>query len=163
MLKRLHKLIPTININPLRGLRHLWHRFGNWRRGRAQHLDYIWLDLPSSMPALPEARSWWRRRVMGQPPMSLTDLDRYFRQIGADPRPKGVILRAQGLAMSLADLQTLHNSILRLRDEGKQVIIYAQTYDNATYFIGSACNELIFTTGWLAKHVRFGRPANIFA
>ncbi len=147
MLNRIHKQLPRLNINPLRGLRYLWHRLGNWRRGRARHLDYIWLDLPSSLPALPESRSWLRRRITGQPPLSLADLDRHLRQIGADPRPTGLILKLQGLNLSLADLQTLHNIILRLRDEGKRVIAYAQSYDNATYFIGSACDELILQPG----------------
>lgn len=134
-------------LNPLRGLRYLWHRLGNWRRGRVKELDYILLTLPTTMPALPEQRSWLRKRILGHPPMSLSDLDRHFRQIGADPRPQGVVLHLRGIAMSLADIQTLRASILRLREQGKRVIAFAQGYDNATYYIASACDEIILQPG----------------
>src|SRR5690606_20254783 len=90
---------------------------------------------------------WLRRRIFGDPPMSLTDLDRHFRQIGADPRPRGVILHLRGFALPLADLQTLRASILRLRESGKRVIAFAQGYDNATYYIASACDEIIMQPG----------------
>jgi protease-4 len=147
MFKRLRKVLPPVYVNPLRALRYGWHRFGNWRRRRFKKLDYILMVLPVSMPALPESRSWLRRRLLGDPPMSLNDLDRHFRQIGADPRPQGVILHLRGFTLSLADLQTLRASILRLREAGKRVIAFAQSYDNATYYIASACDEIILQPG----------------
>ena len=134
-------------IAPVRALRYLWHRFGNWRRGRFKKLDYVLFVLPVTMPALPEPRPWLRRRIFGNPPMSLADLDRHFRQIGADPRPQGVILHLRGLALSMADLQTLRASILRLREQGKRVIAFAQNYDNATYYVASACDQIILQPG----------------
>src|SRR5690606_39804720 len=108
-------------IRPLRAVRYALHWLRNRWRGRFRQMDYILLVLPPVMPALPEPRSWLRRRIFGDPPMSLTDLDRHFRQIGADPRPRGVILHLRGFALPLADLQTLRASILRLRESGKRV------------------------------------------
>jgi protease-4 len=163
MIQRIRSKIRMLN--PIRGLRYLWHRLGNWRRRRIADLDYILLTLPGTMPALPEPRSWLRKRILGNPPMSLSDLDRHFRQIGADPRPKGVVLHLRGFAMPLADLQTLRASILRLREKGKRVIAFAQGYDNATYYIASACDEILLqpggtlnTTG-LISHPMFLRSA----
>ncbi len=147
MLQRFRKLKLPFHLNPVRGLRYGWHRLGNWRRGRFKKLDYILITLPTTLPALPEQRSWIQRRVLGHPPLSLSDLDRHFRRIGADPRPKGIVLHLRGFGMSLADLQTLRNSILRLREQGKRVIAFAQNYDNATYYIASACDEIILQTG----------------
>jgi protease-4 len=134
-------------LNPLRALRYGLFRLGNWRRGRVKAFDYVLLVLPVTLPALPEQRPWLQRRILGEPPLSLADLDRIFRQIGADPRPKGVILHLRGLAMPLADLQTLRASIQRLRQQGKRVIAFAQMYDNATYYVASACNEIILQPG----------------
>lgn len=147
MLKRVRKFRLPFSLNPIRGLRYLWHRFGNWRRSRVKKLDYILLVLPTTMPALPESRPWLRRRIFGDPPMSLADLERHFRQIADDPRPTGVILHLRGLLLSLADLQTLRASILRLRHSGKRVIAFAQFYDNATYYVASACDEIIMQPG----------------
>lgn len=145
MLQRIRSNIAALN--PIRGLRYLWYRLGNWRRRRIGDVDYILLTLPVKMPPLPEQRSWLRRRILGNPPMSLSDLDRHFRQIGADPRPKGVVLHVRGFAMPLADLQTLRASILRLREKGKRVVTFAQGYDNATYYVASACDEIIMQPG----------------
>ncbi len=144
MLKSLRK-----SLSRFRPLRYIWHSLGNWRRGRARKLDYILLLLPSAMPALPEQRSWMRRRVQGDPPLSLADLDLMFRQIGADPRPQGVILQFRGLALPLADLQSLRQSIIRLRKQGKRVIAYASSYDNRSYYAASACDEIILQPGGL--------------
>lgn len=142
-------------IRPLRAVRYALHRLRNGWRGRFRQMDYILLVLPPVMPALPEPRSWLRRRIFGDPPMSLTDLDRHFRQIGADPRPQGVILHLRAFALSLADLQTLRASILRLRESGKRVIAFAQGYDNATYYIASACDEIIMQPGGSLNTVGF--------
>lgn len=114
----------------------------NRLRRRHQHLDYILLTLPASMPALPEARGWIRQRIQGAPPLSLWELDGIFRRIAADPRPQGVILRINGLALPLADLQTLRDSIARLRAAGKRVICFAQYYDIAQYTVASAADEI---------------------
>lgn len=146
MLSRLRKFRLPFSLNPIRGLRYLWHRLGNWRRGRKK-LDTILFVLPTTLPALPETRPWLRRRILGDPPMSLADLDRHFKQIGDDPRPTGVILHFRGLMMSLADLQTLRASILRLREQGTRVIAYAPMYDNATYYVASACDQIILQPG----------------
>jgi protease-4 len=79
--------------------------------------------------------------------MSLMDLDRLLERIGQDPRPQGVIITLRGLQMPLADLQTLRDSLLRLRQTGKKVIFYAQGYDNAAYYIAAAGDEIILQPG----------------
>ena len=140
MRKRIGRILSAIN--PLRLVRRGLFAVGNWRRRRAK-IDYVLLTLPAQMPPLSENRSWWQERVLGKPPLSLTEIERIFQRIGDDPRPKGVILNLRGLQMSLANLQTLRGSILRLREKGKRVICYAQNYDNASYFIASAADEII--------------------
>lgn len=110
-------------------------------------LDYIQLALPSQMPALPERRNLIQQQLMGTPPLSLVDLERIFRRIADDPRPKGVILQLRGFSMSLADLQTLRDSIRRLRERGKRVICYASGYDMSAYYVASAADEILMQPG----------------
>lgn len=132
--------------NPITALRRLRFILANrWRR-RAK-IDYVSLTLSGDIPTLTEPRDWLRRRVLGAPPLSLTELERIFERIGDDPRPKGVILRLQGLTMPLAGLQSLRNSILRLQTKGKRIICFAQGYSNGLYYLASAAHEIVLQPG----------------
>ncbi len=144
MLKRTGKFLGTLN--PFRGISWLIFSLRNRLRQRAK-IDYILFTLPQQMSLLPESRNWWRQRLQGTPPLSLIELDRIFERIGDDPRPKGVILNLRGFAMPLADLQTLRNTILRLRAKGKRVICFAQGYSNGQYYIASATDEIVLQPG----------------
>ncbi len=146
-MKRLKPIFRALSaLNPLTGLRHLIFVLRNRWRKRAK-IDYITLTLSGQIPALPEPRSWLQRRILGSPPLSLSDLNRMFERIGDDPRPIGIILHLRGLSMPLADLQTLRESITRLRAKGKKVICFAPGYSNASYFIASAADEIILQPG----------------
>lgn len=133
-------------LNPFRLLRRAAFALANWRRSFAK-LDTIVIVLPQVLPALPEQRNWWQRRIRGAPPLSLWELDRLFEQIAGDARPQGVVLHIRGFQMGLADLQTLRGSIVRLRQAGKRVSCFAQMYDTASYFIASAGDEIILQPG----------------
>jgi protease-4 len=119
----------------------------NNQRQQTTGLDYIQIHLPEAMPALPDARSIIQQRLLGRNTMSLNELDQLFTQIAHDPRPKGVILIMTSLEMGNADLQTLRASIHRLREKGKRVIAYAQGYDLRTYYVASACDEILLQPG----------------
>ncbi len=128
-------------------IRSIYVTLSNQQRQRQDAPDYILMTLPSLMPALPEPRGLIRRQVFGEPPLSLWEVDRRFERIANDPRPKGVILYLRGFTMPLADLQTLRDSIKRLRERGKQVYCFAQQYDLATYYVASAADEVIIQPG----------------
>lgn len=135
-----------MQLHPLTLLRRAAHRIGNLLRRRAK-LDYVLFTLPAAMPTLPEPRSWLMRRLQGDAPLSLWELDKHFERIAADPRVQGVVLHLRGFAMPMASLQTLRGSIAKLRSKGKRVICYAMGYDNATYYVASAANEIILQPG----------------
>lgn len=133
-------------LNPLRWASRLFAAAANGRR-RFRKIGYIQLMLPADLPLLPEARRWWQRRLLGKSPLSLLELEREFRRIADDPRPIGLILYLRGLNLTLADLQTLRGSLLRLRARGKRVICFAQMYDNRQYYIASAADEIVMQPG----------------
>lgn len=134
-------------LSPVSHLQKLYIDMSNEQRGKTDKLDYVLFTLPENMPALPEPRNLLRRRILGEPPLSLWELERRFQRIADDPRPQGVILHLRGFSMSLADLQTLRDSINRLRGRGKRVICYAQDYDLARYYVASAADEIIIQPG----------------
>lgn len=119
----------------------------NAQREQKSGLDYIQIDLPTEMEALPDGRNVIQERLLGRTSLSLAQLAQNFDQIARDPRPSGVILVMRGLALSGADMQTLRQMILHLRESGKRVIAYAQSYDLRMYYVASACDEILLQPG----------------
>jgi len=110
-------------------------------------MDYVQFILPNQMPALPEQRNIIQQQILGKAPLSLLGLQRAFERIAKESSIQGVVLVLRGFAMSLADLQTLRGSITRLRERGKRVICFAQSYDNATYYVASAADTILLQPG----------------
>ena len=125
----------------------MWLALRNRQRLRFKKLDYVTFTLPSALPPLPESRGWLRQRLQGAPPLSLWEFDRMLQRIADDPRPQGIILTLRGVAMPLADLQTLRGSLLRLRERGKRVVCYSPAYDLASYYLASAADQILMQTG----------------
>ena len=134
-------------LNPLHALHRLVIALTNWHRRRFTALDYMFLAVPTSLPALPPEVRWWQRLILRDPPLSLWELDRTFDRIARDPRPRGVILYLRTPECSLADLQTLRGLIARLRARGKRVVCFAADYTLATYYVASAADEIVLQRG----------------
>ena len=66
--------------------------------------------------------------------MSLMEFVSALERISEDPRPLGVILYFRGLSASTADLQTMRDAILRLRDKGKRALSFAPGYRTMEYY-----------------------------
>lgn len=119
----------------------------NQQRKKTSKLDYVLLELPAIMPTSPIEMNLIERRIFGDPPISIIEVQQAFERIAHDERVQGVILKLSSLALSLADLQTLRDTILRLRGKGKRVICHAYRYDTATYYLASAADEIILQPG----------------
>jgi len=124
----------------------LWHAI-NKALLHAGKIDYIQFNLPADLPLLPNQQGWLRQRLFGGSTLSLYELDTIFERIAADPRPRGIILYLQGVDMPMAHVQTLRDSLLRLRESGKAVICYAKSYDLKTYYLASAANKILLMPG----------------
>ena len=119
----------------------------NMQRARLRAIDYVMIKVPTSFAPVPKERNFVQRQVLGEPPMSLMELVSALDRIGDDPRPLGVILYFRGLSASTADLQTIRDAILRLRDKGKRVLSYAPGYRTSEYYVASACDEISVAAG----------------
>ena len=92
----------------------------NMQRARVKAIDYVMIKVPSAFPPIPKERNFVQRQVLGAPPMSLMEFVSALDRIGDDPRPLGVISVFPRLqSASTADLQTMRDAILRLRDKGQ--------------------------------------------
>lgn len=123
------------------------------RENTESKIDYVQFNLPSQLNQLPENRNFIQEKVMGKAPISLVELERAFDRIANDSRPKGVILYIRNFAMSLADLQSLKDVIERLRARGKRVIMYAQDYGMAEYFVATSADEIILQPGGMLSPI----------
>ncbi len=119
----------------------------NMQRQRYQAIDYVMIDVPSQFPIAPDERNLIQRQLLGEPAMSLLEFEQNLERIGDDPRPLGVILYMRGIAISLADVQTIRDAIFRLREKGKRVISYAPRYSTIDYYLASACDEILMLPG----------------
>ncbi|NDJ77167.1 MAG: signal peptide peptidase SppA [Chloroflexi bacterium] len=117
--------------------------FMNWYRRRNAKIDYALLNVPPQLPAMPEDRKWWQRAVLGEPPLSLFDLERTLDKLADDRRVQGVVLYLRDLAMGTADLQTLREILLRFRQKGKRVVCFAHSYDLRKYYVATAADTIV--------------------
>ena len=123
----------------------------NMQRARVKAIDYVMIKVPSSFAPIPKERNFVQRQVLGAPPMSLMEFVSALDRIGDDPRPLGLILYFRGLSASAADLQTMRDAILRLRDKGKRALSYAPGYRTLEYFVASACDEILLPPGGMLE------------
>ena len=123
----------------------------NMQRARVKAIDYVMIKVPSSFAPVPKERNLVQRQILGAPPMSLMEFVGALERIGEDPRPLGVILYFRGLSASTADLQTVRDAILRLRDKGKRALSYAPSYRTREYYVASACDEIFLPPGGMLE------------
>ncbi|MDE2852665.1 MAG: signal peptide peptidase SppA [Chloroflexota bacterium] len=123
----------------------------NMQRARVKAIDYVMIKVPSSFAPIPKERNFVQRQVLGAPPMSLMEFVGALDRIGEDPRPLGVILYFRGFSASAADLQTMRDAILRLREKGKRALSYAPGYRTLEYFVASACDEILLAPGGMLE------------
>ena len=123
----------------------------NMQRARVRAIDYVMIKVPSTFTPVPKERNFVQRQVLGAPPMSLMEFVDALDRIGEDPRPLGVILYFRGLSASTADLGTMRDAILRLRDKGKRALSFAPAYRTGEYYVASACDEILLPPGGMLE------------
>ena len=128
--------------------RYAWWFVSNLRRSLRKPPEFVLFLLESDLPALPDPpRPRWER-LLAKPRSSLKELGEHFDAIARDPRIKGVVLHLRPVPMPMATLQDLRELISHLRASGKRVIAWAPFYTTGTYYLASACDEiLIMPTG----------------
>ncbi len=123
----------------------------NMQRARVKAIDYVMIKVPSAFASIPKERNLVQRQLLGAPPMSLMEFVAALERISEDPRPLGVILYFRGLSASTADLQTMRDAILRLRDQGKRALSFAPGYRTMEYYVASACDEILLPPGGMLE------------
>src|ERR1700681_3587491 len=123
--------------------RYLWWLISSVRRSIGAPPAFVIFILENDLPALPDPpRPLWQR-FTSRPRLSLTELGERFDAIARDPRIKGVVLHLRPVGMPMATLQDLRELIAKLRKANKRVVAWAPFYSTGTYYLASACDEVL--------------------
>jgi protease IV len=119
------------------------------RRARRLQIDYIVIPLGGSLPERAGPRRSFIQRQLPLPPepLSLEALNARLRAVADAGNVKGVIFVFQGLSTGLASLQSLRQSLIRLRKAGKETIVYTPYVDVPHYYVATAADRIIIPPG----------------
>ena len=123
----------------------------NMSRSRHPAIDYVMIKLPPAFSRIPSERNFVQKQILGAAPMSLLEFLAALERIGNDSRALGAILYFRGFSASAADLMTMRDAILRLREKGKRVLSFAPGHRTLDYFVASACDEILLSPGGMLE------------
>jgi len=105
--------------------------------------DYVTFTLEGPYPEMVPPRPPFPKRLLTPKKPSLRDLRGQMRQVAADRRVKGIVLRIYTVGSSMATLQSLRDLIMEIRETGKRVIVWSSHYDMASYYVACAADEIL--------------------
>ena len=123
---------------------------GNWlRRRRKLKADFVVMRVGGPLPQRSgPPRNFWQRQLPLPPePLSMEVLNARCHLIAAADNVRGVLLILTGLETGLATLQCLRTSISRLRQAGKEVVVFTPNLDLPHYYVACAANRIIVPPG----------------
>lgn len=123
--------------------RYLAWLFSSLRRALGKPPDYVLFLIENDPPALPDPPLPRWQRFFSKPSLSAQELGERFDLIARDSRTTGVVLHLRPVPMSMATLQDLRELISKLRAAGKRVVAWAPFYTTGTYYLASACDEIL--------------------
>ncbi|MFQ5398594.1 MAG: signal peptide peptidase SppA [Anaerolineae bacterium] len=115
------------------------------RRLRRARVDYVVLPLGGPLPerAAPRRGFIERQLRLPAPPLSMETINRRLKAIADADNVKGIVVVLRGFSAGLGTLQNLRRSFQRLREAGKEVIVFTPFLDMPHYYVASAADRII--------------------
>ncbi len=99
-----------------------------------------WLSIDKRLREGPSPFAWVNEDDAGLSlAMAVSAIDRVAR----DASLKGMVISMDSPGLSLAQIDALSAAIGRVRQAGKQVMIFAESYDMTTYLLATACDKIL--------------------
>ncbi|MCI0397925.1 MAG: signal peptide peptidase SppA [Chloroflexi bacterium] len=119
------------------------------RLARQARLDYVVLPVGGPLPERAgPPRSFLQRQLPLPPePLSLQALNYRLRAVADAANVRGVVFVFQGFSAGLASLQNFRASVQRLRNAGKQAVVYTPYLDLPHYFAATAADRIVAPPG----------------
>jgi protease-4 len=120
-----------------------------FRTIRRVRLDYVIIPLSGHLPERDApARSFIQRQLrLPAPPFSMQALNRQLRAVADASNVTGVVVVLQGLDLGLASAQNLRRAFQRLRECGKELILFSPYLDLTHYYVATAADRIIAPPG----------------
>jgi protease-4 len=114
-----------------------------WRADRAEVGEgtFLHVRLAGQIPDAP-----MRGGFMVEPdklPPTATEVAAMVRKAGTDDRISGLLLSLDGPALGWGNTQELRGALSDFRASGKPCVAYSEAYDNAGYYLASACGKVL--------------------
>jgi len=135
--------------------RYVWWLLSSLWRSIGRAPEYVIFVLEDGLPTLPDPPGPFWQRFVSRPRLSVKELGDRFDAIARDRRAKGVVLHLRPVPMSMASLQDMRELVSKLRGAGKRVIAWAPFYTTATYYLASACDEILLMPAGLVRPLGF--------
>jgi protease-4 len=120
---------------------------GNLLRRLRKAPEYVTFTLEEPYPEMVPPRPPFPKRFLSPRKACLRDLARELRHVAYDRRVKGVVLKLCSAPVPLAQAQSLRSLIIELREAGKRVIVWSNSYDLHRYLLASAADEILLQFG----------------
>ena len=131
-----------------------WHRLtistrNSLRHMRGEKYDYVLIPIGGPMPERQEApRSFIERQLPLPPPaFNMETLNRWVNHILDADNVGGVLFVFRGFACGSATLQSIRQIMLRLKEGGKDVVVFTPFLNVPHYFVASAADKIIVPPG----------------
>ena len=115
------------------------------RAARSQELEYVVMSISGSLPErdFPPRTFFERQLPLPPPPLTMETLNRRLQAVGDAANVKGVVLILRSFGGGMATIQSLRQALQRLRQAGKEVIIYTPYLDTAHYYAATAADRIV--------------------
>ena len=127
-----------------------WRQTGIWLRNQLRELqgakiDFVVIPVEGALPerAAPPRPFWQRQLGLYHDPLSLQDLNHIVQRICDADNVTGVLFIFQGLSTGFASLQNFRQTMQRLKDAGKKVVVYTPYLDLPHYYAATAADLIV--------------------
>ena len=76
-------------------------------------------------------------------PLIVTEYAQAIREAGEDERIEGIYLRLNGPAIGMGGVAEIRDALEDFRESGKPCVAYSEQYSTGTYYLASACDEIL--------------------
>lgn len=127
-----------------------WRQAGIWLRNQLRDLqgaqvDFVVIPLEGSLPerSAPPRPFWQRQLGLYHDPLSFQELNHIVQRIVDADNVTGVLFIFQGLSTGFATLQNFRQTVQRLKDAGKKVVIYTPYLDLPHYYAATSADLIV--------------------
>jgi protease IV len=119
------------------------------RKIRRLQIDYVVLPVSGNLPerSAPPPGFIERWLPFRSAELSLQELNGNLQKIADADNVKGVLFIFQGFQAGLASLENLRRAIQRLREAGKEVVVYTPYLDLRHYYVAAAADRIFAPPG----------------